>query len=236
MVYAASTADVTAYDLLGRISSKTDQAGKVSQYGYDALGRLTRVTDAVNQITRYGYDEMGNQTSQTDALGRVTRFEYDKLGRRTKRTLPLGQAETYTYNVTGSMSTRRDFNGKTTTYSYDAMNRLLSKTPDASFASLGTNSANNPKAEALSRAIDWMTGLSFNANIPTARPFVRYKPTTLLAAGYVVRPDAGMPITDVHTGRPVPGFEGRTFGGGHVSVYLPRMTSSTLAPVLLCFP
>jgi hypothetical protein len=29
--------------------------------------------------------------------------------------------------------TKTDFNGKTTTYAYDSSNRLLSKTPDASF-------------------------------------------------------------------------------------------------------
>jgi YD repeat-containing protein len=129
-----TTFDETAYDALGRVISKTDQAGKVTQYGYDALGRLIGVTDALNQITQYGYDELGNQISQTDALGRVTKSEYDKLGRRTKRTLPLGQVETYTYNAAGNLLTRRDFNVKTTTYAYDAMNRLLSKTPDGSFA------------------------------------------------------------------------------------------------------
>ena len=32
------------------------------------------------------------------------------------------------------MSSKTDFNGKTTAYGYDATNRLLSKTPDASFS------------------------------------------------------------------------------------------------------
>jgi RHS repeat-associated protein len=123
-----------SYDALGRNISKTDQAGKTTQFAYDALSRLTSVTDALNQVTSYGYDELGNQLTQTDALNRVTRFEYDKLGRRVKRTLPLGQVETYSYNTAGNLSSRKDFKGKTTIYSYDSMNRLLSKTPDATLA------------------------------------------------------------------------------------------------------
>ena len=137
LIYPDGTFDQIGFDALGRLASKTDQAGKTTRYGYDSLGRLTRVTDALNQITQYGYDEMGNQTSQTDVLGRVTRFDYDRLGRRTKRTLPLGQIETYVYNSAGNLTRKTDFNGKTTTFACDLMNRLLSKTPDPSFASLG---------------------------------------------------------------------------------------------------
>jgi RHS repeat-associated protein len=119
---------------LGRNISKTDQAGKVTQFAYDSLSRLTSVTDALNQVTSYSYDELGNQLTQTDALNRTTRYEYDKLGRRIKRTLPLGQVETYSYNTVGNLLSRTDFKGKVTTYAYDTMNRLLSKTPDASLS------------------------------------------------------------------------------------------------------
>ena len=140
-VYPDSTTVLTAYDPLGRTISKTDQAGKTTQYGYDADGRLTSVTDALGNVTSYGYDEIGDRISQTDALGRVTTFQYDTLLRRTKRSLPLGMSESYTYDQAGNLLTRTDFNGKTTRYSYDQMNRLLSKTPDASFASLGATFA-----------------------------------------------------------------------------------------------
>jgi YD repeat-containing protein len=48
VIYPDQTTSSTAYDNLGRVVSKTDQAGKVTAYGYDALGRLTSVTqDAV---------------------------------------------------------------------------------------------------------------------------------------------------------------------------------------------
>ncbi len=124
----------TAYDALGRVVSRTDAAGKTTQYGYDALGRLTTVTDALNQVTSYTYDEVGNRITQTDANLHTTSYGYDQRGRRTRRALPLGQAESYVYDAAGSLVGRTDFNGKTTTYSYDSVNRLLSKTPDASFS------------------------------------------------------------------------------------------------------
>ncbi len=130
------TFDLTTYDSLGRVSQKQDQAGKINQYGYDANSRLTSVTwtnNGVSLVTKYGYDEIGNRISQTDANNHTTKYEYDQLGRRTKRTLPAGQFETYTYDADGNLKTRTDFNGKPTTYSYDTVNRLLSKTPDASF-------------------------------------------------------------------------------------------------------
>ena len=40
LIYNDGTFDQTGYDSLGRVISKTDQAGKVTQYGYDALGYM----------------------------------------------------------------------------------------------------------------------------------------------------------------------------------------------------
>jgi YD repeat-containing protein len=59
-----SSATATAYDVLGRVASKTDQAGKTTGYGHDSLGRLISVTQDVgglNLVTSYGYDEVGNR-------------------------------------------------------------------------------------------------------------------------------------------------------------------------------
>ena len=139
VVYPDQTTSSTAYDNLGRVITKTDQAGKVTGYGYDALGRLTSVTqDAVqgglNLLTQYGYDQVGNRISQTDANNHTTTYQYDQLGRRIGRILPAGQSESYVYDAAGNLKSKTDFNGKTTTYAYDTSNRLLSKTPDASFA------------------------------------------------------------------------------------------------------
>src|SRR5260370_181128 len=66
VVYPDQTSTATNYDSLGRVTSKTDQAGKVTGYGYDKLGRLTSVTDALNQITKDGYDDVGKRVSQRE--------------------------------------------------------------------------------------------------------------------------------------------------------------------------
>jgi RHS repeat-associated protein len=134
VTYPDARFESTAYDSLGRVQSRTDANGNATTYGYDALGRLTSVTDALSQVTSYGYDEVGNRITQTDANLHTTSYQYDQRGRRTSRALPLGQSEGYTYDTGGNLHARTDFNGKTTTYGYDSLNRLLTKTPDASFS------------------------------------------------------------------------------------------------------
>jgi len=86
-IYPDGSFDLVGYDVLGRSVSKTDQAGKTTQFIYDVLGRLTKVKDALNQETTYSYNELGQQLTQTDANNHTTRYEYDQLGRRVKRTL-----------------------------------------------------------------------------------------------------------------------------------------------------
>ena len=123
-----------AYDGLGLVTSMSDEEGRATQYGFDAASQLLSVTDALNQITRFTYDPAGNKLAlrwMRTLTRRVTRG--DSLNRRKRRTLPLGQFEQFTYDFEGNTATRVDFNGKTTTFANDSMNRLLSRTPDATF-------------------------------------------------------------------------------------------------------
>jgi len=131
-IFPDGTSRITAYDVAGQVISRTDQAGNVTRFEYDQRGKLSTVTDAANGVTRYTYDELGHQLTQTDANNHTTTFEYDRMGRRTKRTLPLGMSDTFTYDQGGNVSTRVDFKGLKTTFNYDALNRLVSKVPDAS--------------------------------------------------------------------------------------------------------
>jgi len=64
----------SAYDELGRVTSRTDANGNITKYGYDSLGRLTTVTDALSQVTSYTYDEAGNRLTQTDASTHTTSY------------------------------------------------------------------------------------------------------------------------------------------------------------------
>jgi len=139
VTYADGKFESTAYDAIGRVFSRTDANGIVTQYGYDALGRLISViqdaaTGGLNLRTTYTYNEVGNRLTQTDANSHTTGYQYDQRGRRTQRALPLNQSESYAYDVNGNLSSRTDFNGRATIYAYDNLNRLLSKTADAFFA------------------------------------------------------------------------------------------------------
>ena len=45
--------------------------------------------------------------------------------------MPAGQTQTRNYDAAGNLTSLTDYNGHTTTYAYDALNRLITKTPDA---------------------------------------------------------------------------------------------------------
>jgi YD repeat-containing protein len=132
VIYADTTFDQTAYDAVGRVISKPIRPAK-SLSTATTPWSLIRVTDALNQITQYSYDELGIRLSQTDALGRI-RVRIRQAGPTNKAKSSAGSSRDLHLQRSGNLLTRRDFNAKTTTYAYDSMNRLLSKTPDASFA------------------------------------------------------------------------------------------------------
>ena len=124
----------TAYDAGADESRlKTDQAGRTTQFEYDKRGKLTKVTDALSwrhalHLRRVGQSAHADRRQQphyyvTSTTGWVV--------------VPSGLYRSacrrrYAYDATGNLSSRTDFRGKTTTYAYESMNRLLSKTPDAS--------------------------------------------------------------------------------------------------------
>ncbi len=72
----------------------------------------------------------------------MTTYVTDQLGRRTSRILPKDATEsaflteTLQYDEWGNLWKRTDFAGKTTTFGYDTLNRLKSKTADATHPSL----------------------------------------------------------------------------------------------------
>lgn len=107
----ASTKDrhtVFAYDVLGRLTSKT-----LKQVSYQRLINAGNqyTTLASDLTTYYSYDALGNLTSTTDALGYTSYCHYDALGQLTAKVGPassVGRAAT--------------------TYSYDALGRLVEVT------------------------------------------------------------------------------------------------------------
>ncbi len=88
------------YDGLGRLTSVTDPAGRVSATYYDGGGYVIRTVENCvapasncyevsynpadpdqNIITEYAYDGVGNRTQVTNTLGIVTYYEYDAENR-----------------------------------------------------------------------------------------------------------------------------------------------------------
>ena len=86
------------YDALGRQTSVTDTAGRVSLNTYDEIGRVSITTqnylsgaiqnykdpvtgDQFNLITTFTYDVAGNQIAVTDTTDVITRTWYDALSR-----------------------------------------------------------------------------------------------------------------------------------------------------------
>ncbi|KAF7781460.1 hypothetical protein PRUB_b0687 [Pseudoalteromonas rubra] len=97
--------EITVSDALGKVVSKTDNAGHTLTYGYDVWGNQIEVFSSVdNKVVakshydllgrleyrqtpnagkwQYAFNAFGEMRSQTDARGLVTRFSYDKLGRK----------------------------------------------------------------------------------------------------------------------------------------------------------
>lgn len=123
----------TAYDRMGRVSSKTNpfpsggRPGPATTYQYDVLGRLTTTTLPDGNLLRSSYS--GSTTTNTDQVGRQIKSETDGLGRLAKVTEPdnlgsLTQETTYSYDLLDNLVLVNKGN-QTRSYKYDALGRLL---------------------------------------------------------------------------------------------------------------
>jgi RHS repeat-associated protein len=118
---AALTDDYTRDDL-GRITRRVEMIGgitKTTDYGYDLLGRLTTVTEDGVLVQRYTYDANGNRLSLTTPVGTVT-STYDARDR-----LLTSGTKSYIYTADGHLASVTDSaTGETTRYTYDAFGNL----------------------------------------------------------------------------------------------------------------
>jgi RHS repeat-associated protein len=122
------------YDLLGRLTSFTDDDGNVIGYQYDGLGRLARLTYPDGKQVGYAYDAAGRLSTVTDWAARVTTYGYDAVGRVTQVRRPNGTRQTRTYDAAGQLTqlTELASDGFTViysgTHSYDAAGQLIGET------------------------------------------------------------------------------------------------------------
>ncbi|WP_151176800.1 RHS repeat-associated core domain-containing protein [Hypericibacter terrae] len=134
---AATISTSYQYDLLGRMTGVTDNAGNHWTYSYDSLGRKTATSDPDLGSWAYQYDNAGRLTQSTDAKGQVTKFTYDALGRVLTKTSLFGTPQAATTTNTYDEARATFFNvGQITTaanaaatlrYNYDQAGHLKSQ-------------------------------------------------------------------------------------------------------------
>ncbi|WP_237062868.1 DUF6531 domain-containing protein [Microbulbifer zhoushanensis] len=97
-------------------------------FEYDMVDRLTARTDGEGNTTSYTYDEVGNQLTVTDGNGNTTVNTYDMVDRLLTSTNAEGETTAYSYDDVGNRVTMVDGNNHTTTYEYDLLNQLVAET------------------------------------------------------------------------------------------------------------
>jgi len=156
---AANQVSMTnAYDVLGRVSSRTHADGGVEKFGYsargliaytnqigisnffiyDEAGRKLFATNGNNEVISYTYSSAGDLLTLKDGKGQVTTWRSDEYGRTTNK---LDQAGTevlrYQYDLNNRVTNRWSKEKGNTVYTYDLVGNLTfinyPSTPDVTF-------------------------------------------------------------------------------------------------------
>lgn len=113
-----------AYDEGARLKSVTNPRGHaIATYSYDVYGRLTARTDAAGKADTYAYDSAGRLSTVTDRKGQTTRYTYDSAGRVVSIEFP-DRTRNLTFDGAGRVVTVEE-GGSRVDYSYDTVNRLV---------------------------------------------------------------------------------------------------------------
>ena len=171
LVDARNNTTQLVYDVLNRISSRTnaiggtsqlsyngagnlvvtkDELGRETRYRYDGRNRLVEVTNAAGGRRSMRYDSVNNLTASTDENGNTTRYAFDGRNRITKMTDALGNVSGMFYNGVDNLVSTTDANSHTTQFAFDELNRLTSVTD----AKGGIQSFEYDKASNLLASVD----------------------------------------------------------------------------------
>lgn len=112
------------YDEGARLKSVTNPRGHaIATYSYDVYGRLTARTDAAGKADSYTYDSAGRVSTVTDRKGQTTRYSYDSAGRVVSIEFP-DRTRNLTFDGAGRVVTVEE-GGSRVDYSYDTVDRLV---------------------------------------------------------------------------------------------------------------
>ncbi|WDC03820.1 DUF6531 domain-containing protein [Escherichia albertii] len=137
------------FDLIGRLQSQTDAAGRVTEYYPNVVtGLVTRITTPDGRKSEFYYNNQNQLTSATGPDGLEMRRKYDEYGRLTQETARNGDVTRYSYDnppselpsatedATGSrkqmtwsrygqLQTFTDCSGYETHYEYDRFGQMM---------------------------------------------------------------------------------------------------------------
>ena len=97
----------TAYTPTGKVASKTDPLGDVTNFSYDADDRTHTVTDPTSYVTQYVYDAASQKLQEQRAVGTSIQQNY----------------ATFTYSANGNVLSETDSRGNAIRYAYDGFDR-----------------------------------------------------------------------------------------------------------------
>jgi tripartite motif-containing protein 71 len=123
------------YNVLGNLTTVTDNNSNSTSMTYDWLSRKTGMTDPDMGSWNYTYDADGNLLTQTDNKNQTISMVYDAMDRLTNKNYPSGSGMTnivYSYDGNGNNSLglqtgMTDASG-TTSYTYDTRGQLTAET------------------------------------------------------------------------------------------------------------
>lgn len=115
------------YDVMDRLSERTDPLGRTETYAYDLGDNLTQFTDRKGQVTTYTYDALSRLTSVSYADGSTTTLAYDSLGRLMFLLDSGGGRIDLAYDNLNRVVRETTARG-TVAYTYDAIGRRTSMT------------------------------------------------------------------------------------------------------------
>lgn len=116
------------YDLLGRISSITDErTSRTTSYEY-ALYDVRKITDPDNRVTLLFTDSSGRPRTFIDALGRRSDVHYLDATRTVDYVDAHGGVTREVYDPAGNLVSLTDPKLSTTSWTYDSLQRVLTRT------------------------------------------------------------------------------------------------------------
>jgi RHS repeat-associated protein len=158
---------------------------------YDLLGRLTNVTDdagGASLLTRYEYDANGNLRHQYDPLNNQVEYLYDGLNRKTGHIQYKAYGNLTTamgYDEEGNLTSLTDAKGQTFIYAYDELNRQTTAvypaaaTPYLTIRSIETGYDANNNVKTVTETKDQAGGGTVtDSTVNTYDDFDRLKTTT----------------------------------------------------------